>query len=255
MGAWNNATRTDAANTANGVVGGPYSSATTGTKNYTPNFTGSSFPYASRTAAAAASESAYPNGNVWVQYFWTTPVTINATRAQWYNDGAGVQSPSATVDTKIQYWDGSLWRDVQNVRNASGAPVGGIRGPATNTNNIWLGVTFDPVTTDTLRLVIAQRRTAANSTNGGAGFSEWEVFGVVGQAGGELKADKTKLLEAILAYEAADEVVRERLTAKAAYDEAIKVLTDVDAEQDEVDSAAEALLGATSVIRSIKITA
>ena len=126
---------------------------------------------------------------------WSGTHTIDSTRVMWWYDGtaasSGVTLPAAgsgaitetsTNRTTIQYWNltNSRWENVANLKNASGTSVEniGVAGGGTNnTNRIWNGVTFDPVATDRVRLVI--QKGVGNST----GIGEWEVFGGLGSDG------------------------------------------------------------------------
>ena len=112
---------------------------------------------------------------MWVQCTWSQPYAIDSTRVMWWYDGGGVTLPQSAV---VQYWNGSAFVNVTNMKDASGAPVTsvGVQGSGTNgTNRTWNGVTFDPVVTTQLRLSITK---PSGST--GAGIGEWEVFGVTG---------------------------------------------------------------------------
>lgn len=115
------------------------------------------------------------NNPLWVQLTWTEPYAVDATRVMWWYDGGGVTLPGSAV---VQYWNGSAFVDVTNMKDASGTPVTsvGVQGSGTNgTNRIWNSVTFDPVVTTQLRLSITK---PSGST--GAGIGEWEVFGATG---------------------------------------------------------------------------
>jgi len=112
---------------------------------------------------------------VWVQCTWDQPQAIDATRVMWWYDGGGVRLPESAV---VQYWDGSSFVNVTNMKDASGNPVTsvGVEGSGTNgTNRIWNSVTFDPVLTTRLRLSITK---PPGST--GAGIGEWEIFKATG---------------------------------------------------------------------------
>jgi hypothetical protein len=114
---------------------------------------------------------------------WNNPYTISSTRVMWWYDGtastSGVTLPSAgsgSSVTTLQYWNASTssWVSVTNLKNAGGDSVSniGVAGGGTgNTNRTWNGVTFDPVVTDRVRLVIQK------GVGNGMGIGEWEVFG------------------------------------------------------------------------------
>lgn len=77
----------------------------------------------------------------------------------------------------MQYWTGSDWADVTGLREPDGAPVAGVGlhgGGTTRANTVANAVSFDPVSTTLLRLVVTQNRSQVEST--GAGIAEWRVF-------------------------------------------------------------------------------
>ncbi len=101
----------------------------------------------------------------WVQYDWSEPVRIDGTELSFWRDQEavgstdGVNVPKAW---KAQYWTGSEWREVPN-------PSGyGVERDAPN------AVTFDPVVTQRLRVVLEAQ--GSGSTYAAVGASEWKVF-------------------------------------------------------------------------------
>jgi hypothetical protein len=81
-------------------------------------------------------------GTQWVQYDWTTPVTLRQATAYWFDDNQGIDLPASC---QVQYWTGSAWANV---------PGGTACGVAANTANT---VTFTPVSTTRLRLSFTSR--------------------------------------------------------------------------------------------------
>ncbi len=98
-------------------------------------------------------------GAQWVELDWSSPITTNGTDVYWADDGAGLLPPSSWV---VQYWDGSAWVDV---KAQSGEPT------AINTFN---QVTFDPVTTTKLRILMQSSGTAGSGI-GSLGIIQWVV--------------------------------------------------------------------------------
>ena len=107
-----------------------------------------------------APESSYPMP---VTLTWSTPQTLASMRVMWWSDGGGVTWPS---NAKVQYLDGSEWKDIAN----AGTEHGGYNGEG----GIWNVVNFkNSVTTTALRMLIG--RNVQGTT--GVGISEWEVYG------------------------------------------------------------------------------
>ncbi|MBN6149733.1 discoidin domain-containing protein [Xanthomonas sp. AmX2] len=100
--------------------------------------------------------------SVWVQYQWRQPQRLNAVALQFWDDQpqGGVAPPRAW---KLQYRDGTQWRDIA-VRG--GYPIAGRGAPSR--------VAFAPVTTTALRAVLD---TAVQGDGRAAvGLDEWQVF-------------------------------------------------------------------------------
>ncbi|MGJ7580722.1 galactose oxidase-like domain-containing protein [Variovorax sp. RHLX14] len=86
----------------------------------------------------------------WVSFTWTTPKALSAVEVYWWNDGAGIGTPTAA---NVEYWTGAAWQPLTAV------------GLALNTfNRAPLGVT-------TTRLRIAMKSAKAT------GILEARVFG------------------------------------------------------------------------------
>lgn len=94
----------------------------------------------------------------WVELDWNQPVTTNGSSVYFLDDGGGVRLPASW---RVQYWNGS---DFVDVTGASAYPA------ADNTFN---AVTFDPVTTTRLRVVL-------ESGQGSVGVIQWVVPSVPG---------------------------------------------------------------------------
>jgi len=110
-----------------------------------------------------------PSGAANYIYFilnWPEAKTIGAVRCEWWND-SNVTPPTGTA--RVEWLDGSTWREVTNMRNPAGTAVTNIGSANMGT---WNGVTFDEVTTTQLRLKLQR-----SATNNQLGVGEWEVFG------------------------------------------------------------------------------
>jgi NPCBM-associated, NEW3 domain of alpha-galactosidase len=92
-------------------------------------------------------------GEQWIELDWNQPITTNGSSVYFFVDGGGVLLPASW---KVQYWNGSAFADVQN---ASGYPLG---------LDTFNPVTFDPVTTTRLRVVL-------ESGQASVGVLEWIV--------------------------------------------------------------------------------
>ncbi|GGM55041.1 OmpL47-type beta-barrel domain-containing protein [Dactylosporangium sucinum] len=107
-------------------------------------------------------------GEQWIQLDWAAPVTVDRTRIWFTQDidesGTGVAAPASW---KLQYWDGSAWKD------ATGASAYGTSATQWNT------VTFTKVTTTKLRALLTSSGTEEGK--GAPGVQEWEVYDVPGQ--------------------------------------------------------------------------
>jgi len=104
---------------------------------------------------------------------WDTPQTLSSMRILWGTDGGGVQLP---VNATLQYWNGTAYVPVSNMRNAAGALVTSI---GTAGSPAWQAVSFDPVETTRLQITIT------NGSNG-AGIFQWEIFGITNLAAVDL---------------------------------------------------------------------
>ncbi len=86
---------------------------------------------------------------------WSQPVTTNGSSVYFADDGGGLQLPASWT---VQYWDGTQFTDVTN---PSAYP---------EADDTFNQVTFDPVTTTKLRVVMQTAPTA-----GGVGAIQWVV--------------------------------------------------------------------------------
>ncbi|MFH0991350.1 MAG: beta-L-arabinofuranosidase domain-containing protein [bacterium] len=89
----------------------------------------------------------------WVQYTFDKQYTISSTEIYWFVDNEGISAPASWT---MQFWDGSKWIEVQN---PSGYSVDVDK---------WNHCTFDPVTTNRVRLYI-------NAGKGSTGVAEWKI--------------------------------------------------------------------------------
>lgn len=94
-------------------------------------------------------------GTEWVQYDWSQPVTTNKIDLYFWVDGQGVGLPKSY---RLLYWDGKAFVPV---RNAKGYGLG---------KDAFFTTTFDPVTTDKLRLEIVSDGTLST------GLLEWQAW-------------------------------------------------------------------------------
>jgi hypothetical protein len=94
-------------------------------------------------------------GAQWMELDWSQPVTTNASSVYFADDGGGLQLPASWT---VQYWNGSQFVDATN---PGGYP---------EADNVFNQVTFDPVTTTRLRVVMTAAPTA-----GGVGAIQWIV--------------------------------------------------------------------------------
>ncbi|HTV99107.1 MAG TPA: xylosidase, partial [Streptosporangiaceae bacterium] len=94
-------------------------------------------------------------GSEYMELDWSQPVTTNGSSVYFADDGGGLQLPASWV---VQYWNGTQFVDVTG---ASGYP---------EADNTFNQVTFDPVTTTKLRVVMQSAPTA-----GGVGAIQWVV--------------------------------------------------------------------------------
>lgn len=92
----------------------------------------------------------------WVQYTWTKPITLRASRAFWFDD-TGVGACRIPSRWEIQYRDGDRWLPVR------------VKGNYPVTLDRWCAVEFEPVTSDAFRLVVQMQDGWA------AGVHEWQV--------------------------------------------------------------------------------
>ena len=94
-------------------------------------------------------------GSQFMELDWNQPVTTNGSEVYFADDGGGLQLPASW---KVQYWDGTQFTDVTNPSSYPEA------------DNTFNTVTFDPVTTTKLRVVMQTAPTA-----GGVGAIQWVV--------------------------------------------------------------------------------
>lgn len=94
-------------------------------------------------------------GTQWVQYDFDKSYTVSRSDVYWFKDDGGIDVPKSY---KIQYWDGSQWKEV---KKASGLKT------AVNTFNT---TTFTPVSTNSIRLETVSNGSAST------GILEWKVF-------------------------------------------------------------------------------
>ena len=111
-------------------------------------------------------DSSASDSSKWVQYSWSKPVATGKIDIYWAIDpprphgfpGSEAVRIAAPVSYRLLYWNGTDFVPVSNARGL------GIAGDSFNTT------TFDPVTTDTIRLEVVPDGKHA------AGIIEWKVY-------------------------------------------------------------------------------
>ena len=97
-------------------------------------------------------------GTQWTELDWSQPITTNGSSVYFLDDGGGVRLPASWT---IQYWNGSAFADVPNP------------GTYPIADSTFNAVTFDPVTTSKLRVVL-------NSGLASVGVIQWVVPSIPG---------------------------------------------------------------------------
>ena len=97
-------------------------------------------------------------GTQWIELDWSQPITTNGSSVYFLDDGGGVRLPASWT---VQYWTGSAFADVPNP------------GTYPIADNTFNAVTFDPVTTTKLRVVL-------NSGLASVGVIQWVVPSIPG---------------------------------------------------------------------------
>ena len=97
----------------------------------------------------------HKGGEEWVQYTWDKPQTIAGSKIYWFDD-TGRGECKLPKDFKLQVLIGGQWSDLA----VKGKEI---------TLNKWTELTFEPVTTTALRLVVQQQDGWAS------GIHEWKV--------------------------------------------------------------------------------
>jgi hypothetical protein len=95
-------------------------------------------------------------GTQWAQLDWEYPVKVDSADVYFFDDNGGVRVPASW---KLQYWDGDEFVDVQNASAYETA------------RNRYNSVTFDPVTTTRMRVVLV-------SGQASVGLLEWKTYAV-----------------------------------------------------------------------------
>jgi DUF1680 family protein len=91
----------------------------------------------------------------WVQYEWSRKITSNRLDVYWWIDRQGVSKPSSY---RVTHWNGTAFVPVTNARGLGIEPNG------------FNSTSFDPVTTDKLRLELESDGTHS------IGILEWKVY-------------------------------------------------------------------------------
>lgn len=99
-----------------------------------------------------------PNSIQWVQYDWSSSVTVTSTEVYWFDDNGGVLTPTTAY---VEYWNGSSWVNVGNVPT---------------TKDAWNTLSIAQVSTTRVRISMLN---PSQST----GILEWRVLGTAGGGG------------------------------------------------------------------------
>ncbi|MGH2944769.1 MAG: Ig-like domain-containing protein [Solirubrobacteraceae bacterium] len=95
-------------------------------------------------------------GTRWAQLDWEHAVKVDSADVYFFDDNGGVRVPASW---RLQYWDGDAFVDVEDASAYGTAP------------NQYNEVTFDPVTTTRMRLVL-------ESGQASVGLLEWKAYAV-----------------------------------------------------------------------------
>jgi Bacterial Ig-like domain (group 4)/F5/8 type C domain len=95
-------------------------------------------------------------GTQWVQLDWERPVKVDSADVYFFDDNGGVRVPASW---RLQYWDGQAFVDVEGASAYETA------------EDRYNEVTFDPVTTSRMRLVL-------ESGEASVGLLEWKVWAI-----------------------------------------------------------------------------
>lgn len=99
----------------------------------------------------------HKNQTEWVQYTWNQPVSVAGARAYWFDD-TGRGACRIPASWRIEHLDGEQWKPVAGV---SEYPI---------KLDAWCAISFAPVTTTALRLVVQLQEQWA------AGVHEWQLI-------------------------------------------------------------------------------
>ena len=213
-----------------------------------------------QTWPSADNDNDYANARVWgshgqatdgmyAQYTWDKAVTIDSSRVQfWANFAGGPNEDEGGLEIpdswEIQYRDAEgNWQPV--TPTADGAYTTVRNDPShrgEGEGGGWSTVTFEPVTTNALRLVLHPH--LSDSATFGAAVAEWGVHAVEGEEPEPEPVDKTALKAAI---DAAGSLDQNRFTPESwqvlaeALTNAQSVYANAEATESDVTSATSAL--------------
>ncbi len=97
----------------------------------------------------------------WVEYTFTSEVTVRGCQIMWMDDGGGVKVPNGLV---IEYWDGSKYVQVTSALPFSYFPKG-----------VYANYMFEEIKTTKIRMTIDNSKTGA-----AVGIYEWKLVGEFG---------------------------------------------------------------------------
>jgi hypothetical protein len=99
----------------------------------------------------------HKGGQEWVQYTWPAPQVSSSARLFWFDD-TGQGQCRVPAEWRLEYQDGEQWRPVT------------VQGEYPVELDQWCEVSFEPVETKAMRLVVQMQPGWA------AGVHEWQVF-------------------------------------------------------------------------------
>jgi hypothetical protein len=104
-------------------------------------------------------------GDAWFQYTWSSDQRIHSLFVDTSSSGQTCSTPSTSIGRNlagadIQYWNGSAWITVAQIRGQT---------------NDWSYTFATPITTRQLRLYAAHTNTVGQGSN--PKIFEWQVFG------------------------------------------------------------------------------
>ncbi|MBT1181462.1 Ig-like domain-containing protein [Bifidobacterium sp. CP2] len=174
---------------------------------------------------------------MYAQYDWGQAVTVDSSRVQYWANFAATDDAKGGLETpdawKIQYLaEDGTWKDVTPTKDGDYTTVRNSPAALATENDGWSTVTFEPVTTKSLRLVLTPH---TGTGTFGTAVAEWGVHAADKTEPEPEQVDKTALASALAA---AKEQVKGNFTA-ASKAEFQKVIDAAQAVYDKADATAE----------------